>query len=327
MVVNPKEIRKKIMNIDEKRVSVSLLENSIQEDDISEPVNCEGFGRIRRFKMNAYEDWNSNPLPNEPAAHKLHLDDFEILRTQLFQVSGCNWNCWYCFVDDELRKGDPSSSTFFSSDELLSKYIIENNRPEVIVLSGGQPDLVPEWIIWMMEALIKKGLEKETFLWSDDNLSTNFYFKYLSMDEREKIAAYTNYAKVGCFKGFDEKSFVFNTNAPAKKFGEQFQIFDQLRREELDLYGYVTFTSPPNDKLQQTMESFVTKLHNIHDKLPLRIVPLKIFDYSPSSIRMSEDHYLSLQFQLTVLASWTYILNELYSKKERSKKIYEIKIN
>jgi len=33
----------------------------------------------------------------------------------------------------------------------------------MIDLSGGQPDLTPEWIPWMMECLSDKGLNKKVY--------------------------------------------------------------------------------------------------------------------------------------------------------------------
>jgi len=50
----------------------------------------------------------------------------------------------------------------------------------MIDLSGGQPDLTPEWIPWMMEELNNRGLTDKVYLWSDDNLSNDYFWKYLS---------------------------------------------------------------------------------------------------------------------------------------------------
>ena len=157
-----KHIRSKIVNIPKQNVLISKLSNSLQEDDITLPVNCDGFGRIRHFRIYEYDDWVYDPLPNLPACKALKLKPEPILKTQLFQIAGCNWNCWYCFVDDGLKLGDPNKSNFFSSKELLTLYLKEENRPRVIVLSGGQPDLVPEWIYWMMSALSAKNIENQT---------------------------------------------------------------------------------------------------------------------------------------------------------------------
>lgn len=321
-----KHIRSNIVNVKEKKVLISKIKHSLQENDITLPINCDGFGRIRHFRMYEHDDWVFNPLPNLPSCKSLNVKSEPVLKTQVFQIAGCNWNCWYCFVDDELKVGNPTRSKFISSNELVNLYLKEKKRQQVIVLSGGQPDLAPEWIYWMIEALSETMIDNRTYLWSDDNLSTDYYFRYLTKDQRDKIASYENYGKVGCFKGFDDKSFVFNTNAPKKKFNEQFDLFDKIRLERIDLYGYVTFTSPLNLNLGESIDKFFVKLSDIHDKLPLRVVPLKIIDYSPSSIRMSENHRFSLKYQHEVLKTWKKILEEKYTIKERMKKICEIVI-
>ena len=50
----------------------------------------------------------------------------------------------------------------------------------VLDLTGGQPDLVPEWILWMMCELRARGLERKVYVWSDDNLSNDYFWRFLS---------------------------------------------------------------------------------------------------------------------------------------------------
>ena len=57
---------------------------------------------------------------------------------------------------------------------LLDYYQEQEAPPLVIDLTGGQPDITPEWVPWMMEALIDRGLSNHVYLWSDDNLSNDF---------------------------------------------------------------------------------------------------------------------------------------------------------
>ncbi|MFH2111413.1 MAG: hypothetical protein ABIJ47_09165 [Candidatus Bathyarchaeota archaeon] len=322
-----KEMRNKLINVLEKKILISKLDNSLQENDLTKPVNCNGFGRIRHYRMYEHKDWVFDPLPNLPASEALNKKTEEITLAQVFQLAGCNWNCWYCFVDNELRSGTMEKSKFFSPSELISAYLQEKNKPQVIVLSGGQPDLVPEWIVWAMEALESNKLDKTTYLWSDDNLSTDYYFKYLTSEQRDKIASYDSYGKVGCFKGFDESSFTFNTQTLGKKYHKQFEIFNKLRLEGLDIYGYVTFTSPNNHSLRNKMDKFVMKLSEIHDKMPLRVVPLKIVAYSPVAKRITTEYKRSLENQHEALKVWNQILEEKYTHNERKIEIHKVKIN
>jgi len=46
-----------------------------------------------------------------------------------------------------------------------------NNDIKLIDLSGGNPELTPEWIFQMMQSLEKRELHDKTYLWSDDTLT------------------------------------------------------------------------------------------------------------------------------------------------------------
>jgi organic radical activating enzyme len=102
------------------------------------------------------------------------------MEAQVFQNAACAWRCWYCFVPYNLLNADPKRSAWLSAEELVALYKHDEQRPQIIDLSGGSPDLVPEWVPWMMQALSSAGLDRATYLWSDDNLSTRYLFEKLS---------------------------------------------------------------------------------------------------------------------------------------------------
>ena len=88
----------------------------------------------------------------------------------------------------------------------------------MIDLTGGQPDLTPEWVPWMIEELRRRELTNKVYLWSDDNLSNDYFWRYLTDDQRAAIKGYRNYGRVACFKGIDRGSFAFNTGADPALF-------------------------------------------------------------------------------------------------------------
>jgi hypothetical protein len=68
------------------------LRGSVQEGDLSEPVNCDGYGRIRHFARAAGPGWPDNPLPIDPAAAALGLPaGMAGIRAQVLQNAACNW--------------------------------------------------------------------------------------------------------------------------------------------------------------------------------------------------------------------------------------------
>ncbi|MGH3852689.1 MAG: hypothetical protein ACRDR6_04160 [Pseudonocardiaceae bacterium] len=98
----------------------------------------------------------------------------------------------------------------------------------MIDCSGGQPDLIREWVPWMMAELSRRGLAGSVYLWSDDNLSNDFFWRYLSPTQRREVTGYRNYGRVCCFKGFNADSFAFNTKADQTLFDRQFELFARL---------------------------------------------------------------------------------------------------
>lgn len=305
---------------------ITRLSGSDQEKDLSSPVNCDGYGRIRHFRLSRYADWSLNPLPILPASKALAIDTPEMLRVQVFQNAACNWRCWYCFVDFNRLSADRHFSDYFTADQLVDKYLNESDRPLVIDLTGGQPDLVPEWVLWMMKALEKRHLESEVFLWSDDNLSNDYFWRYLTAGQRSYIAEYPMYSRVACFKGYDAESFSFNTMAEPRLFDQQFELFAGLVEGGLDMYAYVTFTGPPRSGLSKSMASFVDRLQRIHPNLPLRTVPLKIEVFTPTSHRVKQDHASALEFQHEVHGAWLEELDRRFSSEQRSMLITEVPI-
>jgi uncharacterized Fe-S cluster-containing radical SAM superfamily protein len=262
------------------RVLVTKFDGSLQMKDLSEPVNCRGFGRVRHFRLNGSDRWPADPLPVHPAIKALRLSPSNVLRAQVFQNAACNWRCWYCFVDFELLAADPRRAGFLSCSELLELYLAEEDRPPMIDLSGGQPDLVPEWVPWMMQALQSRGLAEQIYLWSDDNLSTDYFWRYLTKDQIRIVREHPMYGRVGCFKGFDHESFAFNTNATPEAYDLQFDIAARLSQLGIDLYFYTNFTCEDLKNLDRRMKLFVDRLQGIGEYVPLRTVPLEIISFS-----------------------------------------------
>ena len=317
-------LRQKSVDLSSNRLLVTRLAGSEQESDLSAPTNCNGFGRIRHFRRLTSDGWPSNPLPIDPACKALGLNTTDDLTAQVFQNASCNWRCWYCYVPFALLNANLSHSSFLSPSELIDLYLSEVNRPIVIDLTGGQPDLVPEWVPWMMKELTDRGLADQVYLWSDDNLSNDYFWKYLSENERRVVSEYKNYGKVCCFKGFDRLSFEFNTGACMELFDRQFDLFAKHLKEGIDVYAYVTFTTPELAGIDLHMRNFVDRLQSIHALLPLRVVPLEISRFSTTKSRMRSIHYSAIVNQVTAVTAWQNELAERFSSKQLSTPINEI---
>jgi len=135
-------------------------------------------------------------LPIDPACQSLGVPASNVLRAQVFQNAVCNWRCWYCYVPFNLLSANTKHARWVTPEELTALYQAENDPPRVIDLTGGQPDLTPEWVPWMMHALRSAGLDKTTYLWSDDNLSNDYFWQYLTPDDIRTIREYEHYGRV-----------------------------------------------------------------------------------------------------------------------------------
>lgn len=306
-----------------RKVLITDLRGSGQEKDLREPVNCARFGRVRHFRLATSAGWPPNPLPIVPAARALGIATPEVMRAQVFQNAVCNWRCWYCFVDFPLLAGDPKHSALLTAADLVDLYLAEADRASLIDLSGGQPDLVPEWVAWMLTELRGRGLD--VYVWSDDNLSNDYYFTQLTPAERAVIEGDERYGKVCCFKGFDDASFAFNTKARPELFARQFELMGRLLRETpLDLYCYVTFTGADDDQIAGKMATFVDRLQAVDRHLPLRTVPLQISIFTPVAPRMTGEHRAAMTVQSEAVSAWNEELDRRFTNAERAVAITDV---
>lgn len=318
-------LRARAIDVEGGRILISRLTGSGQEVDLTLPANCNGYGRVRHFRLATAEGWPSNPLPIAPACHALGIAPVPELMTALvFQNAACAWRCWYCFVPEELLKADPDRSAWFTASELVDLYRQISNAPRIIDLSGGSPDLVPEWTPWMMRALKDTGLADSTYLWTDDNLSTTYLFDALSGEDLALLRSYRNYGRVCCIKGFDARAFAFNTRAAPQDYDRQFAILRQVLALGFDVYGYVTLTSSQTDGVAQGVADLVDRLQAIDSNFPLRVVPLRIQIFTPVEQRLDGDRERSLAVQEEAIAAWNGEITRRYNPDQRACPICEV---
>lgn len=299
---------------------LSRIAGSEQETDMSVPSNCDGYGRIHHFRRNV-DKWINDSLPNDPACKALEIPYTDVLEAQVFQLASCNVHCWYCFVPDKLKCGRMDNAKWLTAEQMVELYKKSDTEIRVIDLSGGNPELALEWTLDTMKALERNKLQSKVYLWSDDTLTTDYAFEYLSKEELNYMASYRNFGKVGCFKGFDAHSFAFNSNLPEKIYEKQFERFERYVDMGFDIYGYVTLTSDNYDNIEEKMEKFVDRLQKIHPILPLRIVPLKIFNFTPTGSRLNSCYSRALENQIRAIEAWKAELSKRYSEEKLAYRI------
>lgn len=317
-------LRVKGLDLQRKAVLITNFSETEQSRDFTVPSNCNGFGRIHHFRRFEGEEFPENPLPIDPACNALGIPYPDLIKAQVFQNAVCGWRCWYCFVDYKLLSGNQKYSFFKTAEELITYYLAEEEKCPVIDLSGGQPDLIPEWSLWVADEIMKQGLNERVFLWSDDNLSNGYLWEYLTPVEVRRLASYKYYGRVGCFKGFDDHSFSFNTGADPELFKNQFKLMRKLVDWEFNVYGYITLTSDDDRDISKKMEDFFDEMQStIHPNFPLRTIPLRIKEFTPTRHRMDESHYRSIQIQKIAVGAWNEEIEKRFSREVREKRIFE----
>jgi uncharacterized Fe-S cluster-containing radical SAM superfamily protein len=336
MTVTPKPIdtvgfaehlRSRAIDVEGQRLLISRLAGSDQEVDLTLPTNCDGYGRVRHFKLSTAKGWPRNPLPIVPACRALGIMPAPDLMTAVvFQNAACAWRCWYCFVPEELLNADQKHSAWFTAGELVALYRRIPEAPRIIDLSGGSPDLVPEWTPWMMRALRDAGLDRSTYLWTDDNLSTTYLFDALTSGDRDLLCSYPNYGRVCCIKGFDARSFAFNTRAAPNDYMRQFEILRRVIELGIDVYGYVTLTSPHDSGVAEGVRDLLDRLQAIDANFPLRMVPLRIQVFTPVKGRLSKDkdRERSLMVQEEAIAVWNSEIERRFDGAVRERPICDV---
>ena len=318
-------LREKAINTETKTILVTNFENSEQEKDLTEPPNCNGFGRIRHFRLRSGDEWPKNPLPILPAQKALKLPHSDMIRAQIFQNAVCNWRCWYCFVDFKLLSGNKKFSEHLTCETLLDYYQDQQAPPLVIDLTGGQPDITPEWVPWMIQALIDRNLSEKVYLWSDDNLSNDYFWRHLSKEQLKLVISYKMYGRVCCFKGIDELSFSQNTGAEPSLFNEQFILWEKLLKTGMDLYSYITLPAVTSTDFKGAISSILDKIQTIDETYPLRIVPLQIQKFTPVLSRMKNLHLDLLEGQKIAIEVWQEEIRKRFSTIDLVKNITNVK--
>lgn len=318
--------RQNILNLREQRILVTNYHGTEQEPDLTEPANCRGFGRVRHFTRHRHGDWVANPLPVNPATRCLRLAPADEIRAQVFQSAACNWRCWYCFVPFNMLSANKQYSSWLSVNELLDLMLEESDVCSMIDLSGGEPGLTPEWMLWWVNELERRNMSRRFYLWSDDNLSMDYFWRFLSTAQQERIVSYTNSGRVGCFKGFDEDSFAYNTAAAPELFERQFAIMKRLIATGIDVYAYVTLTAPSVKDIGDRMRRFVDRLQSISETLPLRTVPLKIELFSPVVSRVRRSDATALKNQAIAVESWVREIELRFPASVRGLSVTEVSL-
>jgi hypothetical protein len=140
---------------------------------------------------------------------------------------------------------------------------------------------------------------------------------------------YRNYGRVCCIKGFDARSFAFNTRAAPSDYDRQFEILRRVIGLGVDVYGYVTLTSPHKQGVAQGVADLVDRLQAVAPNFPLRVVPLRIQVFTPVEQRLARDaeRERSLHVQEEAIAAWNAELARRFPTDLRALSICDVPLS
>jgi len=183
-----------------------------------------------------------------------------------YQTKGCDLHCSYCYVDDFNNNGKlDHGAMYVSLNKILEDFYEEREKRQKLIeegmkidsdgklilecnrlrASGGEPTLVIEQWLELLEKLEKDGMSKEVHLQSDTNLSTGHFIKYLERNGDipkgilDDVARFPNFSLLASFKGTDPNNFAFNTRSNPKLFEEVFYSFGLYLDAGIDVYPFL----------------------------------------------------------------------------------------
>lgn len=314
------KLRPRMIDLKNNKVLLASFADVSQGKDIPRERVMEDYFRIKIYEKREEIQKKYHNFRREPAAVAVEKLEKSFLKQSenrnellmpphisecngvfIAQVNGCNLKCWQCYVDDVNKSANPRYGKFFSAEEILTAFLIESRKaqfslnPErkinVLRLSGGDPFLVPEIILGLVESVIEFGIEDYIYVWIDTNLlSGDFYWKYLTEKQRKTIRDFNNIGFMGCYKGFDEESFVKTCGALPQFFIKQFIMHRRLLNEGLDVYSYWYPLIYSSDNLIERIANFMDMLQlEVDQYAPLRLTTPLTKIYSPTESRLTHE--------------------------------------
>lgn len=319
-------LREQIVDVEKKAIKLTKISDTEESCDSNCFINCGGYGRVRKYKNFKLFLCNEIDGKNKRLLRGVDRNSTEY-RTQVFQIAGCNVRCWYCFVDDCILAANHPNLRWITVEQMLDMYEKENDKPFILDLSGGQPDLVPEWCYWVMCELERRGMKNKVYIWLDDNLTTlDMLERHLTHEQIHYMASYPKHSRACCFKGYDDETFRFNVRNSNISFDSQIKAFKKLYEYGFDLYAYITLTGPSGNADIDKINRFINEIRKINVNLPLRIIPLKITSFTVTKKRLNDIYKNAFEEQIRAYGIWKEVMNMYYTEMELNKNFEDVQI-
>lgn len=253
------------------------------------------------------------------------------------QSPACVLHCWHCYVEDELKVARDESMVQLTAYQILNaffeqkQYDAEKNGLEdyVLRISGGEPLIMPELTLEILEELKARAKDKEVFVWVDTNLAPlikersdkAFIEKWVDLNA---FSRFDNFCLYPCLHGISPTNFEWVTKVNAKYFDKIVQGLKTLIEHKIDIYPtFGSNVSPPKD-----VAAIFQRLIEINKNLPLRfgLIDYELF-YPPVAERVVKLSGPRMIYnKVLVIDRWNRLLKEHFGVGYTEKPRWEVQL-
>lgn len=254
--------------------------------------------------------------------------------------SACTFSCWHCYVEEELKNpviaAKEGFMEFVSADEVVENFLKQKEVDEgkdmednVLRITGGEPFLMPDFILEVLKKIENIGKNKEIFVWTETNLIPFFkkkgenhiwVEKWVNINE---IASFKNFCIHPCLHGISPENFQWITQSHPKYFDELLNGLNTLIEYKLEIYPtFGSNVSPP-----KMLPYIFEKLIKINDNLPLRfaLIDYEVDCYLPVVRRIITSSKPEQMYnKILVIDRWSKLLKERYGIGYAEKPRHEV---
>lgn len=228
-------------------------------------------------------------------------------------IPSCPLNCWHCYVDKELLNQEKTD--YFSAEKIVDFFIEQrdidkkiNVESNVLRITGGEPFLIPEMILEILEELKNRNLDGEIFVWTETNITPLSFAKDIIdwEDILSKLSGYSNFAVHPCFHGTSDDDIEKITRREGITVDNLMGGLRSLINKDIDIYPTVGSNVCDPNKLHILFK----KLFRLRKDIPLRVALIEYdLNYTPLRNRLW-DNKLYSKFQS--LRIWNDLLRHHY---------------
>lgn len=256
-------------------------------------------------------------------------------------VSRCSLDCWHCYVDECLRqscedckfngvihkrkKEQQITEDWFTAKNIVEGFIEQRDYDKdnkifsnVLRITGGEPFLVPNLLLEVLEEIKSRKLDKEIFVWTETNL-----IPLIVEDDKPLISdnllinlsKYPNFCVHPCFHGLNKDNFKEITSKEVFDYSQLLNAFKRLVEAGIDVYP--TFGS--NVSNPEDIENFFENIDNINMLLPLQFCVIEEnLEYKPIKKRQEMINNFTTDYEKVydkrmVIEKWDNILMKKFN--------------